>query len=265
MAKSFFLTFFCFESWDFTNLDLLINSLRWIHQTEFKLMSKQKTSDPFKKWFQASAPGSHTGEKPYHSSHCNKRLDQLSQLKTHQLFYTAEKPYDCIMCEKSFLRSQRRNRTGGMSLTKARLVDRNRITGGSAGNASPREEISAGTPSVRAAEKPYHCEPGWTGLSQSGIQKTHLCTHTAKKKSCCCSVVRGNEEIQISKDQELWTHWAEYQDNPSFQMCHQTVWCKLISGTGSIHFTFQFWSSSWVASLIFEQAKAKSQPARAES
>ncbi|KAJ1121695.1 hypothetical protein NDU88_000214, partial [Pleurodeles waltl] len=45
----------------------------------------------------------HTGEKPYPCTECDKKFSVKKSLTDHQKIHTGEKPYQCIECGKSFI------------------------------------------------------------------------------------------------------------------------------------------------------------------
>ena len=45
---------------------------------------------------------SHTGERPYKCSQCDKRFAQKGGLKKHHRIHTGEKSYECTQCDKRF-------------------------------------------------------------------------------------------------------------------------------------------------------------------
>lgn len=44
----------------------------------------------------------HTGEKPYHCSHCDRQFVQVANLRRHLRVHTGERPYVCDICHNKF-------------------------------------------------------------------------------------------------------------------------------------------------------------------
>lgn len=44
----------------------------------------------------------HTGEKPYHCTHCERQFVQVANLRRHLRVHTGEKPYACELCSSKF-------------------------------------------------------------------------------------------------------------------------------------------------------------------
>lgn len=44
----------------------------------------------------------HTGEKPYHCTHCDRQFVQVANLRRHLRVHTGERPYTCNICQSKF-------------------------------------------------------------------------------------------------------------------------------------------------------------------
>lgn len=93
----------------------------------------------------------HTGEKPFGCTICQKRFTRDHHLKTHMRLHTGEKPYQCDHCERQFVQV-----------------------------ANLRRHLR-----VHTGEKPYACEQCSDKFSDSNQLKQHILIHKGEKPYFC--------------------------------------------------------------------------------
>ncbi|XP_061476131.1 zinc finger and SCAN domain-containing protein 31-like [Rhineura floridana] len=121
----------------------------------------------------------HTGERPYRCSHCEKSFIQRSTLIVHERTHTGERPYRCSDCGKSFnersvLVKHERTHTGERPY---KCVDCEKSY----------KQLSALAAHERThtGERPYKCSDCGKSFTRSSFLITHKRTHTGEKPYSC--------------------------------------------------------------------------------
>ncbi|CAG0904622.1 unnamed protein product, partial [Cyprideis torosa] len=125
----------------------------------------------------------HTAEKPYKCRFCFKSFAQTSQLASHERIHSSDKPFECRFCEKQFkwiknlrvhYRIQTNERPFECHICSKRF--------------SQSSDLKKHT-RVHTGEKPYRCQLCPSSFVQSNNLKDHLRSHTGETPFECDVII----------------------------------------------------------------------------
>ena len=146
----------------------------------------------------------HTGEKPHECTICSKRFIKSSDLERHIRYHTGEKPYECMLCGKKCTESgtlkkhMRLHAVDGAKSFHECTVCGKKYTELGTLKKHMRKHVVGG-------EKSYECSHCGQTFAEMSFLKTHVDCNCSKKQcadSCKISDV-GSLEMQtgVSEDQ----------------------------------------------------------------
>ncbi|XP_043922335.1 zinc finger protein 841-like [Protopterus annectens] len=148
----------------------------------------------------------HTGQTPYKCNKCNKGFTNKIGLAVHEIIHTGQKPYKCRMCEKSFrykitLESHQSIHTGQKPY-KCALCDKDFLC---------KRSLTAHE-SIHAGLKPFRCAICDKGFMHKRSVAVHQVIHTGEKPFKCATCNKGfTQKYSLEKHKYIHADQKPYK------------------------------------------------------